>query len=80
MEISEVANAFLGSLEGTLGGGGEEIRKRGIVLFVFLVWHMEVPRLGVKLGLQLPAYTTAQQGHIRAESVTTHSSARSLTH
>ena len=35
MEISEVANAFLGSLEGTLGGGGEEIRKRGIVLFVF---------------------------------------------
>ena len=23
------------------------------------LWHMEVPRLGVKLGLQLPAYTTA---------------------
>ena len=22
-------------------------------------WHMEVPRLGVKLELQLPAYTTA---------------------
>ena len=23
------------------------------------LWHMEVPRLGVKLELQLPAYTTA---------------------
>ena len=23
------------------------------------VWHMEVPRLGVKSELQLPAYTTA---------------------
>ena len=22
-------------------------------------WHMEVPKLGVKLELQLPAYTTA---------------------
>ena len=32
------------------------------ILFYFLgfqVWHMEVPRLGVKLELQLPAYTTA---------------------
>ena len=30
--------------------------------FVFLglhLWHMEVPRLGVKLELQLPAYATA---------------------
>ena len=25
------------------------------------LWHMEVPRLGVKLELQLLAYTTAQQ-------------------
>ena len=31
-------------------------------------WHMEVPRLGVKLELQLPAYTTA------------HGNAGSLTH
>ena len=33
-----------------------------MLLFVFLgphLWHMEVPRLGVKLELQLPAYTTA---------------------
>ena len=40
-------------------------------LFVFLgphSWHMEVPRLGVKLELQLPAYATA------------HSNAGSLTH
>ena len=31
-------------------------------LFVFLrphPWHMEGPRLGVELELQLPAYTTA---------------------
>ena len=31
-----------------------------IVCFLGLqVWHMEVPRLGVELELQLPAYTTA---------------------
>ena len=33
-------------------------------LFVFLgphPWHMEVPRLGVQLDLQLPAYTTATE-------------------
>ena len=32
--------------------------------FVFLglhLWHMEVPRLGVKTELQLPAYTTATE-------------------
>ena len=48
------------------------------VFFVFLffcfcflglhLWHMEVPRLGVKSELQLPAYTTV------------HGNARSLTH
>ena len=33
-----------------------------IFFFFFLgphLWHMEIPRLGVKLELQLPAYTTA---------------------
>ena len=33
-----------------------------VLFFVFLglcPWHMEVPRLGVKPELQLPAYTTA---------------------
>ena len=33
-----------------------------LLFFFFLgphLWHMEVPRLGVKLELQLPAYTTA---------------------
>ena len=33
-----------------------------VFFFFFLappLWHMEVPRLGVKLELQLPAYTTA---------------------
>ena len=36
-----------------------------IYLFAFLglrVWHMEVPRLGVELELQLLAYTTAMPG------------------
>ena len=29
-------------------------------------WHMEVPRLGVELDLQLPAYTTAiAMSHVR---------------
>ena len=48
----------------------------GVFLFVCLFvcflgphpWHMEVPRLGVQLELQLLAYTTA------------HGNARSLTH
>ena len=35
----------------------------GLIFFFFLIgphlWHMEVPRLGVKLELQLPDYTTA---------------------
>ena len=31
-----------------------------VVVFLWLpLWHMEVPRLGIKLELQLPAYTTA---------------------
>ena len=41
--------------------------RRGFFLLLLLLfcilgphlWHMEVPRLGVKLELQLPAYTTA---------------------
>ena len=42
-----------------------------IFIFCFLglhLWHMEVPRLGIELELQLLAYTTA------------HGNARSLTH
>ena len=34
----------------------------GTIFFVFLglyLWYMEVPRLGVELELQVPAYTTA---------------------
>ena len=57
-----------------------------VCLFVFLglhPWHMEVPRLGVKSELQLPAYTTAtQQRQIQATSVsytTAHGNAKSLT-
>ena len=39
-----------------------DIRVPRVVFFGFLgsyLRHMEVPRLGVKLELQLPAYTTA---------------------
>ena len=38
-----------------------------IIIFCYLglyTWHMEVPRQGVELELQLPAYTTAQQRRI----------------
>ena len=44
--------------------------------------HMEVPGLGFKLELQLPAYTMPQQLQIRAKSVTyttAHGNTRSLT-
>ena len=37
-------------------------RMLNFYFFVFLgpnLWHMEVPRLGVELDLQLPAYATA---------------------
>ena len=47
------------------------------------LWHMEVPRLGVKMQLQLPARTTPQQRQIGAKSVTyttAHCNAGSLTH
>ena len=49
------------------------------------LWHMEVLRLGVELGLQLPAWTTATAlpDQIQAKSVTytpAHSNAGSLTH
>ena len=44
-------------------------------------WHMEVPRLGVKMELYLLAYTTATgTGIPSATHTTAHSNARSLTH
>ena len=42
--------------------GAKEISCFILFYFVFLgllLWHMEVPRLGVESELQLPAYTTA---------------------
>ena len=45
--------------------------------------HVEVPRLGVKSELQMPAYTQPQQRQIQALSATyttTHDHAGSLTH
>ena len=61
-----------------------------IFFFVFLLflgplpWHMGVPRLGVKLELQLPAYhhSQTQQSRIQATSATyiiAHSNAGSPT-
>ena len=47
--------------------------KMPLFLFSFLglpLQHMEVPRLGVKLKLQLPAYITATASQIGATSVT----------
>ena len=47
-------------------------------------WHVEVPRVGVELELQLPAYTTATAtldlSHICDLWSTGHSNAGSLTH
>ena len=45
------------------------------LLFIYLLLgphlqHMEVSRLGVELGLQLLAYTTARQMSLRTASVT----------
>ena len=34
------------------------------------MWHMEVPRLGVKSELQLPGYTIDKQHGIQAMSMT----------
>jgi len=47
------------------------------------LWHMEIPRIGVKSELQLPSYSTPQQRWIWATSAnytTSHSNAGSLTH
>ena len=59
-----------------------------IYLFIYLflgphLQHMEVPRLGVQLELQLPAYPKPQQGWNWVRSAiynTAHCNARSLTH
>ena len=57
-----------------------------ILLFLFLgplLRHMEVPRLGVELDLQLPAYTTATamlDPRVSVTYTTAHSNAGSLTH
>ena len=69
----------------------EHRAERIFLSFVFVLglrlWHMEVPRLGVKLELQLLTYTTAPAiamlGGIRdvsATYTTAHGNARSLTH
>ena len=59
-------------------------------IFYFLLlgphlWHMDFPRLGVKLELQLPAIATAtaravEGGAASATYTTAHSNAGSLTH
>ena len=48
------------------------------------IWHMDVPRQGVKLELQLLAYSTATAtpclSHVWGTYITGHGNARSLTH
>ena len=67
--------------------GGSRWRKEFFFFFCFLVlhlWHTGVPRLGVKLELQLPPYTTAtatqDPSHVCGLHYSTHSDARSLTY
>ena len=51
---------------------GAGLTSLSIAIFFFFLgprlWHMEVPRLGIELELQLPAYTTAtalwDQSHV----------------
>ena len=64
----------------------------GVIFFLFFIFcfvglhsrHMEVPRVGVKLELQLPAYTAAtvapDPSSICDLHHTAHSNAGSLTH
>ena len=57
-----------------------------LFLFCFLgmhLWHVEIPRWGVKLEFQLPAYATAKKHGIWVKSVTyttAHGNTGSLTH
>ena len=75
-----------GHYQGDMHSTVEQSSSVGLfVCFLWLhLWQMEVPRLGVKLELQLPAYTTAMPdvNHICAKSVNLHCSwhTRSLTH
>ena len=70
-----------------------QIRDKLLALFIYLFihsfcflgthpWHMEVPRLGVKSELQLPAYATAtaiQDPSFICNLTTAHGNTRSLT-
>ena len=84
----DAAVAWVGSLAQELPHAkGMSKNKDTFFLWSFFIgshlWHMEVPRLGLKSELQLPGYTTPQQHHIQASSVTytaAHGNARSLTH
>ena len=55
-----------------------------IAIFFFFsqphLWHMEVPGLGVKLELQLPAYAMATAMPVSVNFITACSNAGSLTH
>ena len=51
-------------IQGKSGRGGRWLFLFYFILFLFLgshLWHLEVPKLGVQLELQLPAYTTATE-------------------
>ena len=63
----------------------EPYKRINMYFFVLLgpLWHMEVPRLGVELELQRPAYTTAKampDPAIFVTYATAHGSTGSLTH
>ena len=69
---------------------GSDISQLNIFFYFFLLfflelhlWHMEVPKLGVELELQLLVYGQPQQSGIQATSVTyttARGNAGSLTH
>ena len=55
--LSVLPRAITGSLGGFLYGSLGFVCQ--VLLFLAARWYVEVPRLGVQSGLQLPAYTTA---------------------
>jgi len=64
-----------------------DFKKLNLLLFIYFLgphpWHREVPRLGVKSELQLPAYTIAAATRDPSHAVTyttAHSNAGSTTH
>ena len=77
---------MVGAVRDAVASLGCNVQGNFLPFFFFFLgphlWHVEVPSLGVELGLPLLAYTIAKQRQIQATSatcLTAHGNARSLT-